>query len=80
MFSCKKKTCVKYDHVASVVVLMCSYGNDGLFAGSSAEPGHRRRMDYRVQREILDEGEVEELGQKFDHHLPFSERVKKSVR
>ncbi|XP_024148738.1 solute carrier family 26 member 6 [Oryzias melastigma] len=37
-------------------------------------------MDYRVQREILDEGEVEELGQKFDHHLPFSERVKKSVR
>ncbi|RVE70249.1 hypothetical protein OJAV_G00063070 [Oryzias javanicus] len=37
-------------------------------------------MEYRVQREVLDEGEVDELGQKIDSHLPFSERVKKSMR
>uniref|UniRef100_A0A3P9JA47 Solute carrier family 26 member 6 n=1 Tax=Oryzias latipes TaxID=8090 RepID=A0A3P9JA47_ORYLA len=40
----------------------------------------RRRMDYRVQRQILDEGEVDELAHKDDSHFPFSERVKKSVR
>uniref|UniRef100_A0A3P9L9I7 Solute carrier family 26 member 6 n=1 Tax=Oryzias latipes TaxID=8090 RepID=A0A3P9L9I7_ORYLA len=40
----------------------------------------RRRMDYRVQRQILDEGEVDELAHKDNSHFPFSERVKKSVR
>uniref|UniRef100_A0A8C7XQE8 Solute carrier family 26 member 6 n=1 Tax=Oryzias sinensis TaxID=183150 RepID=A0A8C7XQE8_9TELE len=40
----------------------------------------RRRMDYRVQRQILDEGEVDELAHKDNSHSPFSERVKKSVR
>uniref|UniRef100_A0A8C7XQW9 Solute carrier family 26 member 6 n=1 Tax=Oryzias sinensis TaxID=183150 RepID=A0A8C7XQW9_9TELE len=37
-------------------------------------------MDYRVQRQILDEGEVDELAHKDNSHSPFSERVKKSVR
>ncbi|XP_049922093.1 solute carrier family 26 member 6 isoform X2 [Epinephelus moara] len=40
----------------------------------------RRRMGYSVQRDILDEGAVDEIAEKSDSKTPLSEKVKKSMR
>ncbi|XP_038578932.1 solute carrier family 26 member 6-like [Micropterus salmoides] len=40
----------------------------------------RRRMGYSVNREIMDEGEVDEVAEKSDSKTSLSERVKKSMR
>ncbi|KAM6924622.1 solute carrier family 26 member 6 isoform 2-T2 [Xenentodon cancila] len=40
----------------------------------------RKRMNYRVQREILDEGAVDELAVKNDSKASMCEKVKKSMR
>ena len=40
----------------------------------------RRRVGYSVHREILDEGEVDEMAQKSDSKTSLSEKVKKSMR
>ncbi|XP_073325629.1 solute carrier family 26 member 6 isoform X1 [Pagrus major] len=40
----------------------------------------RKRMGYSVQREILDEGAVDEMAEKSDSKTSLSEKVKKSMR
>ncbi|KAL7399664.1 hypothetical protein ABVT39_028275 [Epinephelus coioides] len=40
----------------------------------------RRHMGYSVQRDILDEGAVDEIAEKSDSKTPLSEKVKKSMR
>ncbi|XP_062248254.1 solute carrier family 26 member 6 [Platichthys flesus] len=42
--------------------------------------GDGTTMNYRVHRRILDEGAVEEMGEKSDLHTPLSEKVKTSMR
>ncbi|XP_041858946.1 solute carrier family 26 member 6 isoform X2 [Melanotaenia boesemani] len=40
----------------------------------------RRRMNYRVHREILDEGEMDVMAQKTDSKTSVCEKMKKSIR
>lgn len=40
----------------------------------------RRRINYRVHREILDEGAVDELAEKKDSKTSLCEKVKESMR
>lgn len=40
----------------------------------------KRRMGYKVHREILDEEAVDEMAEKSDSKTPLSEKVKKAVR
>lgn len=40
----------------------------------------RKRMDYNVTREILDEETLEEMAEKVDSNLPLGVKLKKSLR
>lgn len=40
----------------------------------------RRRVGYCVHREVLDEGKVDQLAEKSDVRVPFSEKIRESVR
>lgn len=40
----------------------------------------KRRVGYAIQREVLDEQNVEELAEKSDAKTPLSEKIKKSLR
>lgn len=40
----------------------------------------RRRMGYSVQREILDEGALDEMAEKSESKISLSDKVKKSMR
>lgn len=40
----------------------------------------KRRVEYRVQREVMDEFKVDELAEKADVHTSLSDKVKDAVR
>uniref|UniRef100_A0A8C7L6A7 STAS domain-containing protein n=1 Tax=Oncorhynchus kisutch TaxID=8019 RepID=A0A8C7L6A7_ONCKI len=40
----------------------------------------RRRVGYCVHREVLDEGKVDQLAEKSDVRVPFSEKIRESLR
>uniref|UniRef100_A0A4W5R9G0 Solute carrier family 26 member 6 n=1 Tax=Hucho hucho TaxID=62062 RepID=A0A4W5R9G0_9TELE len=40
----------------------------------------RRRVGYCVHREVLDEGKVDQLAEKSDVRVPFSDKIRESVR
>lgn len=67
-FVCENKTKQQLERTLCVMLQLVS---------AMAE---RRRMGYSVNREIMDEGEVDEVAEKSDSKTSLSERVKKSMR